>query len=144
MRDIDIAIELLHNENLTLAIVKDEKVIFLSKDKGIKPLYSAITEHKAELEGSSIADRVTGRAAAMICAYGKVKHLKTGLISDNGINILKRTNITYEYDERVPFIENRDRTGMCPIETLSLKSANIEELLSGITKFLESIKKVNP
>lgn len=143
MKDIDIAIELLHNERLTLAIVKDGKVVFSSKDKGIKPLYKAITEFKADLEGSSVADRVTGRAAAMICAHGGIKYLKTGLISDNGINVLKSTNIIYEYDERAPFIENRDRLGMCPIEKLSLKAENIEELLSRISNFLENINKVN-
>lgn len=143
MKDIDIAIELLHNERLTLAIVKDGKVVFSSKDKGIKPLYKAITEFKADLEGSSVADRVTGRAAAMICAHGGIKYLKTGLISDNGINVLKSTNIIYEYDERAPFIENRDRSGMCPIEKLSLKAENIEELLSRISNFLENINKVN-
>lgn len=143
MRDIDIAVELLEKEKLALAIVKDGKVVFTSSDKGIKPLYIALEEHKIELEGSSVADRVTGKAAAMICAYAGIKQLKTKLISDNAINVLKETNIIYEYDERTSFIENRDRTGMCPVETLSLKAGSIDELLNGITSFLESIKKVN-
>ena len=140
MKDIDIAVELLEKEKLALAIVKDGKTIFTSSGKGIKPLYTALQEHKNKLEGSSVADRVTGRAAAMICAYAGIKQLKTKLISDNAINILKETNIIYEYNERALFIENRDRTGMCPVETLSLKTENIEELLKGITNFLESIK----
>ena len=140
MKDIDKAVELLEKEKLALAIVKDGKTIFTSSGKGIKPLYTALQEHKNKLEGSSIADRVTGRAAAMICAYAGIKQLKTKLISDNAINILKETNIIYEYNERALFIENRDRTGMCPVETLSLKTENIEELLKGITNFLESIK----
>ena len=140
MKDIDIAVELLEKEKLALAIVKDGKTIFTSSGKGIKPLYTALQEHKNKLEGSSVADRVTGRAAAMICAYAGIKQLKTKLISDNAINILKETNIIHEYNERALFIENRDRTGMCPVETLSLKTENIEELLKGITNFLESIK----
>lgn len=141
MKDIDIADELLEKEELALAIVKDSRIIFTSSGKGIKPLYTAYEEHKIELEGSSIADKVTGRAAAMLCAHAGIKQLKTKLISENAINILKETNIIYEYDKCAPFIENRDRTGMCPVETLSLKADNMEELLKGIKNFLESINK---
>lgn len=143
MKDIDMAVDFLEKENLTLAIVKDGKLIFSSKDKGIKPLYIAATEKKEELEGSSVADRITGRAAAMLCAHGEIKQLKTGLISDNAVNVLKETNILYEYDEKTTYIKNRDKTGMCPVETLSLKANNINELLIGIESFLESIKRDN-
>lgn len=143
MKDIEIAVELLEKENLALAIVKNGHVIFKSYGIGIKPLYTALEELKGELEGSSVADKVTGRAAAMLCVHGKIKQLKTGLISDNALNVLKESSIIYEYDERTPFIENRDRTGMCPVETLSLKSNNIEELLKGISEFLEKIKRLN-
>lgn len=141
MKDIDIAEELLEKEKLALAIVKDSKVIFTSSGKGIKPLYTAYEEHKIELEGSSVADRVTGKAAAMLCAHAGIKQLKTKLISENAMNVLNETNIIYEYDECTPFIENRDRTGMCPVETLSLKAGNMDELLKGIKDFLESINK---
>ena len=143
MSDIDMAVELLENDKLTLAIVKDGKVIFSSSEKGIKPLYTALEEQKNKLEGSSVADRVTGKAAAMICAYAGIKQLKTKLISDNAINVLKKTDIIYEYDERAPFIQNRDKSGMCPIETISLKTNDINELLKGIYEFLEKMKKVN-
>lgn len=143
MKDIDVAVELLEKEKLALAIVKDGKVIFTSSDKGIKPLYTAVKEQKEELENSSVADRVTGRAAAMLCAYAGVKQLKTKLISDNAVNVLKETSIIYEYDEHAPYIKNRDKTGMCPVETLSLKAENMDDLLAGIESFLDSIKKVN-
>lgn len=142
MKDIDMAVELLENEKLALAVVKEGKVIFSSRDKGIKPLYTAVKEQKDELEGSSVADRVTGKAAAMLCAHAGVKELKTKLISDNAINVLKETSIILEYDEHAPYIKNRDKTGMCPVETLSLKADSIEELLSGIESFLDSIRNV--
>ncbi|HBD63608.1 MAG TPA: DUF1893 domain-containing protein [Clostridiales bacterium] len=141
MKDIEKAVELLKEENLALAIVKDGRIVFRSTDKGISPLYKALKEHEAELEGSSVADRVTGKAAAMICLHAGIKALKTDLISDNAINVLKESNIEYEYNERTPFIKNRDHTGMCPVETISLKTDNINELLNGISDFLEKIKR---
>lgn len=143
MRDIDMAAELLEKEKLALAAVKDGKVIFTSSEKGIKPLYTAVKEHKSELESSSVADRVTGRAAAMICLYAGIKELKTKLISDNAINVLKETSIIYEYDKCVPYIKNRDKTGMCPIESLSLKVNVVDDLLGDIQNFLKGMKKGN-
>lgn len=143
MKDIQIAQELLENENLALAIVKDGNVVYKSTGRGIKPLYTAFLEMKDELEGSSVADRVTGKAAAMLCVNAGIKELKTKLISENAIGVLKESNVTYSYDVTTPFIENRDRNGMCPVETLSLKVNDINELLKGIAEFLERIEKAN-
>lgn len=142
MKDVDLAKKLLNDGNLNLVVVKDSKVIFKSREKGIKPLYTAVNEIKYEIAGSSIADRVTGKAAAMLCKYGKIKELHTKLISENAINVLKDTAIIINYDEVTPFIKNRDKTGMCPVETISINSNNVDELLDGISNFLESIRKV--
>jgi L-lactate utilization protein LutC len=142
MKEIDIAKKLLNDENLNLAIVKDSKIIFKSTDRGIKPLYTAINEIREKLSGCSIADRVTGKAAAMLCKHGDIKELHTKLISENAINILKETSIIFNYDELTPFIKNRDKTGMCPIESLSIKANSIDELLAEISSFLENIGKM--
>ena len=140
MKDIEIAVELLEKEGLTLAVVKNGDLIYSSRDIGIKPLYTAYTKNM-DLSGSSVADRVTGKAAAMICAESGIKELKTRVISDNAINVLEGTDIVFNYDESTPYIKNRDKTGMCPVETLSLKTDNMDDLLEGIEKFLESISK---
>ena len=142
MRDVDIAKELLEKEQLALAIVKNCEIIFISRDIGIKPLYTAVEEIKDELKGSSVADRVTGKAAAMLCKYAGIKELHTNLISENAIKVMDTTTILYYYDESSPYIKNRDETGMCPVETLSLNVNNIYDLLQGISNFLESLKKV--
>jgi len=140
MKDIDLAKELLEKEQLALAIVKEGKLIFSSRDRGIKPMYTAVNEVKDELKGSSVADRVIGKAAAMLCEYACIKELYTKLISENAINVLEKTSIQVNYDEMTPYIKNRDKTGMCPVESLSQKVNNVDDLLEGISSFLESIK----
>ena len=142
MKDIDIAKEVLNTENLNLVVVKDSKVIFKSDEKGIKPLYTVVNEIKDSLSGSSIADRVTGRAAAMLCKYSNIKELHTKLISENAVNFLRNTGIVFNYDESTPFIKNRNKTGMCPVETLSINTNSINELLVEISRFLENIRRV--
>lgn len=139
MKDLELAKEILERDQKTLVIVKGGEEIFSSDGKGIKPLYTALRDHKEDLRGSSAADKVVGRAAAMIYAYAGIKELSARLISDNALQELKNTSIAYEYQKAVPYIKNRDQSGMCPVETLSLKTSNIDQLLDEIRRFLENI-----
>jgi hypothetical protein len=142
MNDIELAKNLLDNEQRALVIVKDGKVLFSVDGKGIKPIYTAFNELKDELKGSSVADKVIGKAAAMIYEHAAIKELSTKLISENAINVLGNTSIIYEYEKSVPYIKNRDQSGMCPVETLSLKVNNIDDLLIEISNFLANINKL--
>lgn len=137
MKDIALAKNLLNDEKKAIVIVKDGEVIFSSKDKGIKPVCAALNEFKDELQGSSVADKVIGKAAAMIYKHADIKELSTKLISERAVDVLKNTSIVYDYEKLVPYIKNRDQSGLCPIETLSLQTDNIDELLLKISNFLE-------
>lgn len=140
MKDIEIAIEQLNNEGLTLSVVNGGQLIYSSKEKGIKPLYEAYA--LGVLNNSSVADKVTGKAAAMLCAGAGIKELQTNIISENAIIVLNNSNIKYEYSKCIPYIKNRDKTGMCPMETISLKSNSVDELLLGINNFFQNIQGV--
>jgi len=136
MKDIELAKKLLNDEEKALVIVKDGKVLYSSEGKGIKPLYLALIELKDQLQGSSVADKVIGRAAAMICQHAGIKEVHAKLISEKAIDVLKNTSIAYEYEIMVPYIKNRDLSGMCPIESLSLEANTIDELMLKISTFL--------
>ena len=141
MKDIDLAKELLEKEKLALVIVKDAKVIFSSKEKGIKPIYTAVNTLKDKLYNSSVADRVIGKAAAMLCKYSNIKVLHTKLISESAIKVLEKENIIFTYDESAPYIKNRDKTDLCPVEKLSSDIDNPNLLIEKITDFLDRIQK---
>ncbi|SDY81537.1 protein of unknown function [Proteiniborus ethanoligenes] len=141
MRDLELAKKLLEEKELTLAIVKEEKIIFTSKDKGIKPIYTAVLEMEEELKDASVADRVTGKAAAILCKYAGIKKLYTKLISQEAIKILQNSNMELIFEESSPYIKNREKTDMCPVEKLSLTTESPKELIQKIASFLDSIKK---
>lgn len=141
MKDLDIAKKVLEERNLALVIVKEGKVIFTSNDRGIKPLYAAVLDLKEELKSSSVADKVIGKAAAILCRYIDIKELYTKLISQEAIKILENSGIEFIYDESSPYIKNRDKTDMCPVEKLSQGIDNPEELLARIAEFLDGIEK---
>lgn len=139
MKDIEIAKYLLKKEDLTLVIVNNGEVIYKSNKRGISPLFRAVIEVNESLKDSSIADKVIGKAAAMLCLYAGIKELHTNVISEKAIDVLNRTKIMYKYKNRCSFIKNRDNTGICPVEALALNTESIVELLQGIQGFLISI-----
>ncbi len=139
MKDIDIAKNLLNDEQLALVIVKGGDIIYKSNGRGIAPLYTAYKDMKESLAGASVADKVTGKAAAILCVNAGIQELYTNLISENALEVLDKSEIKTSYDKSVPFIKNRDNTGLCPIEEISLKAENLDMLLLEIDNFLRRI-----
>ncbi len=76
----------------------------------------------------------------MLCVNAEIKELYTNLISEKAIEVLDQTDIISTCGLKVPFIKNRDNTGLCPVENLSLNVESIDDLLIGIDEFLKSIK----
>lgn len=141
MKDIEIAKKYLKEENLAIAVVKDGKLIFKSQEKGIKPMYTLATKMKEISKGASIADRVIGKGAAMLCKYIDVKEVYGQLISINAIEVLEEASIIYSYESTCPYIKNRDKTDLCPIEKIATNTRDIDTLLERIEEFLNSINQ---
>lgn len=141
MKNMKVAKKYLKEENLSLVVVKDGKLIFKSHDKGIKPMYTLATEILEDSKDSVIADRVIGKGAAMLCKHIGVKEIYGQLMSHTAMKVLKESNIEYTYDRSCPYIKNRDKTGICPIEKIALDTADIDILLEEINDFLDKISK---
>ncbi|MDR7856545.1 DUF1893 domain-containing protein [Tissierella sp.] len=141
MKDIEIAKKLLIDENQALVVVKNGEVIYKSVEKGIKPMYILSTEMKSEAKGASLADKVIGRGAALLCGYVEIKEVYTDLISEGGIAALGEYNIPYEMEKSCQYIMNKDKTSYCPIEKLSLDTDDPALLLQSIKEFFASFKK---
>lgn len=102
-------------DDITCVAIK-KTGIFVSKDKGIKPIISWLLENENFLNSSVVVDTVVGKAAAMLFVFGKVKEVETPLISKPALDFLNENKIPVYYTNSVPFIENRNKTGMCPME----------------------------
>jgi hypothetical protein len=139
MKDLNMAREILEKEELTLAIVKDGKCIYKSKKRGIYPLYIAVRDIKNDMKGSSAADKVIGRGAAQLYAYAEIGCVYSSLVSKGTKEVFEEAGIEFIADKVVPKIMNRDKSGMCPVETISYGSETIEEVLEKIEVFLKNI-----
>ena len=63
-----------------------------------------------------IADKVIGKVAGSILAVAGVKEIYADVISEYAIPILEENHIQYAYKEKVKYIINQTKTGMCPME----------------------------
>lgn len=138
MKDIEIAKELLKKEDYTLVVIKEGDVLFISKEKGIKPMYSLIKNMKEEAKGASIADKVIGRGAALLSNYVKIKEVFGEVISKEAVEVLEENNIDYSFSVICDYIKNRDKTGLCPIENLSLGQTDVKVFIEELESFFKS------
>ena len=132
MNNLMLAKSTLFENEYSIVVVKENEIVYKSESKGLQSLISLYKNDEDTLENSSIADKVIGRAAALILVDSNIKEVYADLISENAIDILDKSDIPYEYKTQVTEIRNRDNTGMCPMEELSLKCVSADELIEKI------------
>ena len=113
-KELDKVKELLIDENLKFVLIKDDRII-KSKDRGVKPLLDLIRS-KEDVRGFSAADKVVGKAAALLYLKLGVREIYARLISKEAVDLFKENGVYYEYTSIQPFIKNRDLTDMCPMD----------------------------
>lgn len=112
--DLERARELLLAGGCTLAAVRGDQSL-LSQARGVRPLLSLIGEG-GSLEGFSVADKVVGKAPALLYATLRPKAVYAPVMSEDGVRVLRGHGIQASYGELVPRILNRGRDGQCPMD----------------------------
>ena len=135
MTSLEQAKSLLITTNSTIAVVSNGEV-FTSQERGVKPLLHLLTEKKGFLKGASVADKVIGKAAALLMVLGEIKEVHTLIISEPAIKVFEKYNIPCFYDKKVDRIINRTGDGLCPMETLCLDVEKPKEAFEKITNFI--------
>ena len=126
--------ELLKDNGYTLAVLKGDQVVFHSQERGLKPLYQLYRQQPELLRDSVIADKVTGKAAAVLAVF-------SDLISEHAFQVLESGGVKTRYGGKAPYIINRTKTGMCPMETLVMDAASPEEGAARLIEFFEGLKE---
>jgi iron complex outermembrane receptor protein len=136
LQDLEIAKNRLKITNATLVIVKDKKIIFESNSKGISDLVKAIEFFKKELFGSSAADIIIGKAAALLFIYARLDSVFAKTMSKSAMLALKNSNIKFEYEKIVPRIMNKEKNDICPFEKLVIDCSSPTQAYEKIKSFL--------
>lgn len=113
MKDITKAKTILES-GYTCVLVKG-KMSFTSKRNGIVPMVKFLNDGIG-LEGFSVADKIVGKAVAMLFVLAKVKEVYAEVLSKTAISVLEANGIAYSYKILTDNIINRQGTGLCPME----------------------------
>lgn len=125
-------------ENHSLVVVKNgEKSVF--NGKSIRPLVDYL--ETGDFEGAYVADRIVGKAAALLLVYGNVKEVYTPTISKPAVKALKRNHVKYHADKVVDNIINRAGTDLCPLEK---KVQDIDDPKTAYEMFKEMFENFTP
>lgn len=140
MKDLDLAKGELYENKLTLVIVKNSKILYQSDNHRISGFLDAIEKCGQNLEDSSVADRVVGKAVALLCAYAKVKEVYASVLSQKAQTVLKENKIGYQWKELVENVLNIEKTGMCPFEKASANISNSQQAYQTFRRLREQLQ----
>ena len=117
-------LDMLNAQGLSL-LVFNHGELTTHANRGIQDLLQLISEQPERLNGAVAADKVIGKSAAAIMIVGGVKEVHTNLICTPARELFEKEGILVFATEEVPMILNRDKSGMCPMDT---QIANIESI----------------
>lgn len=135
MTDIEIATAALQGH--TLALCKNGEVI-TSDLRGVAPMVGFISSGK-KLDGYSAADKVVGKAAAMLFIKAGVTTVHAVTLSQGGQRLFEKHGIKYSFESLTEHIINRSRTGLCPMEQAVSETDDIDTGVKLIMKKLEEM-----
>jgi len=116
MNDLEVAKNQLYRKELTLAIVKNGEVLFETRSHRISGFLSASEQFGDELEGASVADRVAGKAIALLCVYAKIKKVFAEVLSKKAKTVFEQNGVHHEWKELVDSVLDLNKKGVCPFE----------------------------
>ncbi len=108
---------------------------------GVADLYDIYMSTPEVLKGAMLADKVIGKAAASVAIAGGVSRIYALLISQHAVNLLAKYNIHFEYEKLVPYIQNRTKDGLCPMEALCLDVEAPLEAVKQIGEFIQRMRQ---
>lgn len=137
MNNKELAINKLNNSDNSLVIVKNNEVVYKSKKESVGSIVGLLEDNPKILENAVVADKIIGRAVAMICDVSSVNYCYGKIVSKGAIDIFEKRNLKYNAEIIVEAIKNRDNTDLCPIEKLTMNVNKSEEGIKRIKKFLK-------
>ncbi len=119
MSDLEIAKTQFHRKELTLAIVKNGELLFETRSHRISGFLGAIEKLGDVLEGAAVADRVAGKAIALLCVYAKISDVYAEVLSEKAKTVFEENSVRHEWKELVKNVLDLNKSGVCPFEKLA-------------------------
>ena len=139
-KDLTLARTTLAAKKLTLCIAQNGEIVARDTAHGVVPLARLCLHGQiGAYKNAALADRITGRAAAILLASLGISAVHTGVLSQAAVPVLQAADIDFSYDIMAEGIKNRVGDALCPMEALAapLGIGDADKLLQGIQTFFE-------
>lgn len=140
MDDLYLAKQELKKGDFAFVLVKDGSVLSTGTGEGISELLEALSTLGPAVSGSSLADKIVGKAVAMVARAARVRAVYSPLASAAAVAALSADHIICEYDCLVPLILNKRNDGPCPMERLTLPIDDPHAAVAALEGFVRSAR----
>lgn len=137
--DFERAVSLLHRDGYTCVLCDRDRVL-TSREHGLAPLIRLLDTNES-LQDMAAADRLIGRAAALLLLAAGVKAVYGEVMSEEAHRLLSDAGVRTEYGTLVPKILNRAGTAPCPMEQAAAAVTDPAEALPVLRQALQELQK---
>lgn len=123
-------------------VLYDGKEFIEENGKGLSPLLKLLSE-KNGLSRFCAADKIIGKAAALLFALLKIKNVYGEVLSRKAIPILEKYGIKYSFGTVTDSIKNRYGTGICPMEQTVEGIDDADTALKAIKEKIKTMRMNN-
>ena len=121
-------------------MICDHDRILTSKKTGIAPLLER-WESREALHDVSVADRIVGKAAAMLLLLMGAAEVYGSVMSEPARQLLTEAGVSVSYGELVPVIVNRKGDGPCPMEQTVAGLTDPADAPAALRQKLDALRK---
>lgn len=121
-------------------VLQKGRAVYSALGMGVRPLMQLYkTGQSGLLNGAIVADKVIGKAAAMLLVRGQVAGVYGEVMSEAGRAYLAAHSVPCAWGTLVPLIQNRTKDGPCPIERSVLGIDDAEEGFAAIEQTIAAL-----
>jgi iron complex outermembrane receptor protein len=135
MNNLEYARQIFHSGDYAFVLVKDMQVLASGAGDGIGELLEAIVQHGEAARGATLADKIVGKAVAMVAVYSGLAEVYTPLASEPALWMLQEHGIALAAEHLAPLIRNKRNDGPCPMEQLTLPLSDPAEAFAALREF---------
>ena len=135
MNDLEHAKSILQEGGYTCVLCKGE-AIHTSHHRGVRPLLELL---ETDVSGFCAADKVVGKATALLYRLLNVKAVHAQVISQAALQALQNSPVAVSWDSTVEYIKNRAGDGRCPMEQATEGIDDPQEALIAIQQKLKEL-----
>ncbi len=139
--NLEKAKEILKSTGSTCVLCQGESV-YRSQKSGISPMLDYLSDG-LRFDGYSAADKIIGKAAAMLFALAGVREVYGEVVSRAALPIFEKYGIACTWGSLAEHIINRRGDGICPMECTVAEIDDPEVAFEALLRKREELRKIS-